>query len=217
MKIMRCPPYSDEYWQAKKGLPSASNFHRIITPAKWEYAAGAYSYACELIAQEYDYNYGAHEEYATAAMRNGIIMEPEARRAYEFYSGRDVEQVGLCISDCSRFCCSPDGLVGDEGGIELKHPTAATHVKWLLAGVLPPEHAAQCYGFLLVTKRQWIDFMAWYPGMPQLVVRVTPDEKMLKMAEALEKFATTLADMRRRIAERNPAVMATREPQESYF
>lgn len=217
MKVFRFAQYSEEYWQAKKGLPSASNFHRIITPAKWEYATGAYTYACELVAQYYDYNYGMHDEFSTAAMRNGTIIEPEARRAYEFYSGRDVEQVGLCISDCNRFCCSPDGLVGDEGGIELKHPTAATQVKWLLAGVVPPDHLAQCHGFLLVTKRKWIDFLSFYPGMPQLIVRVEPDEKTVKLAEALETFGKTLTEMRRLIAEHEPMRMAPREPQEAYF
>lgn len=217
MIVHRFAQYTPEYWEAKKGKPSASEFHRIITPAKWEYAAGAYSYACELVAQEYDYNYGQPDAFATAAMRNGTIIEPEARRAYTFYTGREVEQVGLCVSDCGRFACSPDGLVGEDGGIELKHPTAATHVKWLLAGGVPPEHLAQCHGFLLVTKRSWIDFLAWYPGMPPLLVRVEPDEKTLKLAEALERFDRTLGEVRASIAGREPAFGRPKEPQESYF
>lgn len=209
--------YSDEYWQAKKGKPSASNFNRILTPAKWEYASGAYTYACELVAQDYDYNYGMNDEFATAAMRNGTIVEPEARRAYEFYCGCDVKQVGLCETDCGRFVCSPDGLVGDDGGLELKHPTAATHVKWLMAGEVPAEHLAQCHGFLLVTKRAWIDFMSWYPGMPPLLKRVTPDEKTVKLAEALERFDKTLNEIRNKIAGSEPVAIAPRQPQESYF
>lgn len=217
MIVHRFPQYSDEYWQAKKGKPSASQFHRIITPAKWEYASGAYTYACELVAQDYDYNYGMHDEFATSAMRNGTIIEPEARRAYEFYTGCDVEQVGLCVSDCGRFVCSPDGLVGDDGGIELKHPTAATHVKWLMAGGVPAEHVAQCHGFLLVTRRAWITFMSWYPGMPPLMARITPDEKTVKLAEALERFDRTLNEIRNKIAGGEPVAIAPREPQESYF
>lgn len=217
MIVHRFPQYSPEYWAAKKGLPSASEFHRIITPAKWEYAAGAYTYACELVAQDYDYNYGMNDEFATAAMRNGTIIEPESRRLYEFQRNCDVEQVGLCISDCGRFACSPDGLVSDDGGIELKHPTAATHVKWLMAGGVPAEHLAQCHGFLLVTKRQWIDFLSFYPGMPLLLARVTPDEKTVALAEALERFDRTLNEIRGKVASHEPVTAAPREPQEVYF
>lgn len=208
--------YSPEWWRAHQGKPSASNFNRIITPAKWEFASGAKSYAFELIGEFYDYSYGPRDDFATAAMRNGTIMEPESRRYYEFSTGLEVKQVGLCISDCDRWCCSPDGLVGDEGGLELKHPTAATHVKWLLDGVVPAEHLAQCYGSLLVTRRKWWDFLSYYPMLPPLLIRVVPDDKMLRLAEALEKFWAMLSEMRSKIDGGEPAPIFGK-PQLAYF
>lgn len=211
MKILCAKQYTPEWWAARRGKPSVSNFHRIVTPKKWEWATGAESYAAELIGECYDYNYGPQSEYATVAMKNGTIMEPAARRFYEFETNADVTEVGLVGDDSQRFVCSPDGLVGDEGGLELKHPTAATHVKWLLADEVPTEHLAQCHGSLLVTKRDWWDFMAWYPGLPPLLKRVTPDEKTVALAEAIEKFWTMLSAMRQRIEGGTPIYVANGE------
>lgn len=185
--------------EARRGIPTASEFHRIITPKKWEFAAGAESYAIELIAETYDYDYGKQSEFATAAMRNGTIIEPQCRSFYEMERNVDVERVGFVTTDDERFGCSPDGLVADDGGLELKHPTAATHIKWLLAGVVPAEHLAQCYGGIIVTRRQWWDFLSWYPGLPPLLVRVEPDEYTVRLAEALEKFWTTYTDIKAKI------------------
>ncbi len=216
MRIVNCQQYSPEWWKARCGVPTASEFHRIVTPAGWKFATGATTYALELIAQRYDYNYGMHEGYVSAAMRNGTVMEPEARRYYEFELGVKVQQVGFVISDCGRWGCSPDSLVGDDGGLELKHPTAATHIKWLLAGGVPPEHLAQCHGCLLVTKRKWWDFASYYPGLPPLIVRVVPDGKTVALADALEKFWLMLTDMRARV-EWHESVAVIGEPVESYF
>lgn len=217
MKVFDFKQYSPEWWQTRRGIPTASEFNRIVTPAKWQMASGAETYACELVAQTYDLGYGFSSDQATTAMRNGTIMEPEARRYYELQRECDVKQVGFCISDCGRFGASPDGLIGDDGGLELKHPTAATQVKWLWAGVVPQEHLAQCYGGMLVTKRSWWDFLSYYPGMEPLLVRVTPDEKMLKLAESLEKFDKMLTEIRQKIVAGGDPVACTRSNEESYF
>ncbi len=217
MKVFDFDQYSQEWWDVRRGVPTASEFNRIVTPAKWQMGEGAKTYACELVAQAYDINYGETSDFATAAMRNGTIMEPEARRYYELETGSDVQQVGFCLSDCGRWGCSPDGLVGDDGGLELKHPTAATQVKWLMAGTVPIEHLAQCYGGMIVAKRSWWDFLSYYPGMEPLHVRVVPDEKLVKLTEALELFWKMLTEIRTKIEGGGDPVAATREPQESYF
>jgi hypothetical protein len=219
--IVQCEQYSSEYWDARRAMPTASEFHRIVTPKKMEYAAGATTYAIELIAELYDYNYGMAESCVTAAMRNGTLFEPRCRAFYEMERNVDVTRVGFCISDCGRFGASPDALIGDDGGLELKHPTAATHIKWLLAGVVPPEHLAQCHGGLLVTKRHWWDFLSWYPGLPPLLVRVVPDDYTLRLAKALEQFWTEFTAMRARIEggrdEIVAAAMANAGVVEPYF
>jgi len=77
------------------------------------------------------------EAYTSRAMQDGIDMEPEARACYSFLAGGEVKQVGFCLSDDGRFGCSPDGLVGDDGGLELKCPLPKTHIKYLVEGELP--------------------------------------------------------------------------------
>lgn len=188
MKIIDCAQYSAEWWEARRGLPTASEFSRIVTPKKWEYASGSTTYMQELIAELYDPLYGMHDQYVSHAMAKGSYMEPECRRYYEFVTGKEVTEVGFCLDDSGSYGCSPDALVGEDGGLELKHPELKTQVKWLLMGGVPPEHLAQCHGFLLVTGRAWIDFMSYSPPLPVLRVRVEPDEKTKKLGTCLEQF-----------------------------
>lgn len=215
MIVHDCEQYSPEYWKLKQGLPSASEFNRIVTPAKWEYAKGAETYMQELIAQDFDFGYGQQEGYVSAAMKNGTLMEPESRRYYEMQRDCEVRRVGLVVSDCGRYAYSPDSLVGDEGAVELKNPAPATHIKWLLAGGVPLEHLAQCHGGLLVANLKWIDFMSYCRRLPPLLVRVYPDDKTKQLGVALNKFWDGLCDMRAKIA----ATAAPVPPvtQESYF
>ncbi len=201
MIVHDCEPYSVPYWDLKQGRASCSEFHRIVTPKKWEFAAGAETYGQEIIAQDYDYAYGMQEGYVSAAMRNGIVMEPESRNYYEMKRDCEVRRVGLVISDCGRFAYSPDSLVGDDGALELKNPTPAVHIKWLLAGGIPAEHLAQCHGALVVgaPTLKWIDFMSYCRRLPPLLVRLYPDEKTEALAKSLEKFWEMLTAMRAKI------------------
>ncbi len=188
MILVDCKQYDDRWWEERRGRPSASNFHRILTPKKWEFAAAVEKYAIDLIAELYDWNYGPQDEYQTAAMRNGTILEPEARRYYEFRTDAIVDHVGCCLTDDKRFLCSPDGLVGDDGGLEAKCPIAATQIRWLLDGGLPAEHKAQVHGGLIVTGRKWWDFLSHCPGLPPILIRVEPDKDTEKLAAALDDF-----------------------------
>lgn len=216
MKVYNFPQYSTEWWDVRCGIPTASNADCIVTPGKWEMSSQARGYACELIGQHYDYNYGMNEEYVTAAMRNGSIMEPEARRFYEFETGTTVDQVGFCLSDCGRFGCSPDGLVGDDGGLELKHPTAKTQVEWLYTGLVPAKYLPQIHWSMIVTGRKWWDFMAYYPGLPPLLRRVEPNEQTEKLRTAMDCFHALLTEIRQQVEQQEP-MRPQVTPQESYF
>jgi hypothetical protein len=182
------PQYSPEWWDARCGVPTASEFSRIVTPAKGDYSKGAEGYIAELIAEQADPHYGEVETYVSAAMRNGTMMEPEARRFYEFERGADVEEVGFCLTDDGRFGCSPDGLVGDDGGLELKSPEHKTHVKYLLSGEVPTEYKPQVHAQLIITGREWCDFMSYARGLPPLLVRVEPDDYTAKVRAAMDTF-----------------------------
>lgn len=236
MNVVRCAQYSYEWWTVRRGVATASEFHRIITTCEtwhvakdgkrcghthrskkgavkcqksfggelvyepWSYTpTGAQSYVCQLIADDADPNYGHAEEYVSRAMAMGSYLEPEARRFYEFSRGEKVTEVGFCTTDDGRFGCSPDGLVGDDGGIECKSPHHKTQVKWLLAGVVPPEHLAQCHGCILVTGRSYWDFLSYCPPLPELLVRVERDERTEALAKHLETFHAEYAKARAKI------------------
>ncbi|KKK78328.1 hypothetical protein LCGC14_2844650, partial [marine sediment metagenome] len=97
-------------------------------------------------------------------MERGILMEAQARDMYDLLTGNEVEIVGLCYKDeDKRFSCSPDGLIGKDGEIEIKNPTSAVHIGYLLENKLPTDYFCQTQGQLFVTGRKWLDFFSFYP------------------------------------------------------
>ncbi len=188
MKIIPGEQYDQDWWTARRGKITASEMGNILTPKTLKLAAAADSYIHRLIGDLFDVEYPRKDENTSAAMRRGTAMEPESRAWYELESDLDVQQVSIVLSECERFAASPDGLVGDDGLLECKNPMPNTHVKWLLEGVLPDEHKGQAHGLMIVTGRKWVDWLAYCPGLPPLLLRVTPDEYTAKLAEALEAF-----------------------------
>jgi len=172
----------------RQGTPTASCFSRIVTPKNWTYAAGAQSYIDELIADKFAPMYGDDDEYSNGAIRRGNLLEPESRRYYEFKHNVTVKEIGFTTTDDGRFGYSPDGLVGEDGLIESKSPLPKTQVKYLRAGGVPDEYLAQCHGGLIVTGREWIDFLSYCPGLPPLEVRLVADKKTEALRAALERF-----------------------------
>lgn len=180
--------YSPEWWKVRRGVPTASEFGNLITPKTRKPAAAAQTYIYRLIGDLFDPQYGEREEYVNAAMREGTIREAESRRWYSLEMDQDVQQVGFCLTDDGRFGCSPDALVGEDGALELKNPSATTHVAWLDEGVLPDEHRAQTHGHILVTGRSWCDWVSYCPPLPALRIRVTPDDFTEAMRKAMDQF-----------------------------
>jgi hypothetical protein len=188
MKAFDFPQYSPEWWLARKGVPTASGFKSIVTPKKFEPSKSMDAYACQLVAEKFDKFYSIEPEFETQAMREGSTLEPDARAYYEFQRGHDVTEVGFCLTDDERFGCSPDGLIGEVGCLELKCPQPATHVRYLHDGGLPDDYAPQCHGHLIVTGRDWCDFMSYAPGLPPHLVRIYPDERTELLRKSLEAF-----------------------------
>lgn len=192
MKVLMMQQLSPEWWEARRGLPTASSFDRILT-AGGKPSTQQEDFIDELLGDvmfqgpNYFSQYGPSRA-ATNAMRNGQDTEPEARRWYEFDQGAAVQQVGFCVSDCGRMGCSPDGLVGDEGGLELKCPLLRTQIGYLRKGILPTEYRCQVHGSLIITGRRWWDFVSYAPGVPGFRVRVTPDEFTERLRAELERF-----------------------------
>ena len=206
MKVHTFKQYSDSWWAARRGRPSASRFGDILQPVKMQLGKGAESYACELIGDLLDMNYGPKDEFATSAMRSGTVMEPHIRRYYEFQRDIEVQEVGLCESDDGRFTGSPDGLCADDGVLELKHPTPKVQIKYLLDGGVPAEYLGQVHGHLIVTGRKWVDFLSYVPGLPELLIRVEPDGYTEKLAIALDEFWDLFTNMKAQIIGQPDAV-----------
>jgi hypothetical protein len=190
IKIFDCVQLSVEWWEARRGVPTASGFDRILTPTG-KPSAQADDYIAELVGELVDYHPPVLSEKALNPFRprdNGLIVEPEARAWYTVQTGNAVDQVGFVLDSTGRVGCSPDGMVGDDGCLELKCPLAKTHAKYLMAGRLPPEYKPQVHGQLLVTGRKWVDFMSYAPGLPVILIRVEADDYTQLLSDALEAF-----------------------------
>ena len=138
------------------------------------------------------------ETYKNGAMLRGTEMEAEARAFYEITSKCTIKQVGFCLA--AGYGASPDGLIEEDGTLEIKCPMLATHVSYLIDGRMPTEYFQQVQGGLLVTGRKWCDFISYYPGMRPLVVRVLPDMAFLKALKIeLGLFCDQLDDMVKQI------------------
>ncbi|RYG93460.1 MAG: exonuclease [Alphaproteobacteria bacterium] len=126
------------------------------------------------------------DSFSTAHMERGKEMEAEARAWYAM-TYAPVEQVGFIR--LGRAGASPDSLVGDAGGLEIKTAMPTVHLPRLRKGELPNEHRAQVQGNLWISGRQWWDFMSYWPGLPPLVIRVPRDEAYIaKLAAAVDAF-----------------------------
>lgn len=195
MKIIDCVQNTPEWFAAKCGVPSASNFDKLLQvsgkPSK-QRTKYLYRLAGETIT-------GIQEDsYQNAAMLRGIEMEAEAKQLYQLISGVSVQEVGFCLAD--GFGASPDGFVGNPGLLEIKCPIMATQVGYLLDNKLPTDYKQQVQGQLLVTERKWCDFMSYFPGLRPLILRVERDEKFLKLLEVeLKKFCKELKEVVKKI------------------
>ena len=187
---------TDEWHAARRGIPTASCAGKIITPKTGKLSATADKYIAELIAEtiEPDDSFTGNEW-----TERGHLLEPEARAWYEFETGHTVTQTGIILRDDGTAGVSPDGIIGDDGLLEIKCPKPSTHVRWFLDGSLPDEHKPQCHAALHLAERQWLDFVSYCPGFDPMLIRVEPDEYTEKVAAALVAFTEKLDAAKARV------------------
>jgi len=121
--------------------------------------------------------------YKNAAMQRGNDLEPEAREYYSMLKSASVEQSGLIyLNELKRIGASVDGLVGDDGLVEIKCPNLNTHIDYLTDGVMPSTYIKQVQGQMWVTGRKWCDFISYHPDAFKMafVIRVARDEEYIK-------------------------------------
>ena len=191
MKILDLEQGTYEWLQARLGCPSGSGFAKLIT-SSGQPSSSAETYINQLIAELIT----GQSTYVqkTEWMERGNELEPIARMNYELETDCEVTEVGFCMHDSLKCGVSPDGLVGDDGGIEIKCPAPSTHVKYLRKGRLPAEYKAQVQGCLWITGRKWWDFMSFHPQMPNLLIRVERDEEYIGQLERLVTHACQIIE-----------------------
>lgn len=183
MRIIDCQQQSEE-WERWRNRPTASEFSSFVTPARGDYSAQATAYAAKIVAKRL----GVYTEPPpTFWMEWGMEHEPNARHAYTVATGREVQEVGFIIPDSTNaYGGSPDGLVGDDGLIEIKCPAPETLIGYHAAGELPKQYKPQIQGLLLISGRPWCDFFVFHPQLTPFLLRVEADEKyQTKIAEGL--------------------------------
>ena len=209
---------SVEWHTLRSVIPTASNFDRLITPAKWEPTKGdtRRGYQLELLANRI---FGLPDELVgVSALAHGREWEPIARAAYQFQHGVEIQDAGFFTDDAERYGASPDGLIGDDGLVEFKNPESPkVHLSALLdsleyaqrsanwtaevtkgadiTGFLR-DHWAQVQGQLFVTERAWCDLVCNFARLPMLVVRVHPNPVYLAiLADVLQQFTADMAGL----------------------
>jgi hypothetical protein len=197
LKVFECPQYSEEWYKIHCGVPTSSEFDNIITskgePSK-QREKYLYRLAGERIAKR------SEATYQSEAMLRGKELEDEARKYYSFAKGIKVTQVGFCLQEKPGYGCSPDGICGKDGLLEIKSPLISTHIKYLINNRLPVEYFVQTQGQLLVTGKKWVDFTSYCMGIRTLIIRVKPDKVFqVKLKKELEKFCLDLDKLTRRL------------------
>lgn len=195
---------SDAWKQLRLGKVTASRIADLMARTKTGYSASRANYMAQLIAERLTGTVA--ESYTNAAMQHGTETEPEARAAYEFYQGVTVTQVAFAPHPkIEQAGASPDGLVDEDGLVEIKCPQTATHLETLLGQAVPGKYADQMQFQMSCTGRKWCDFVSYDPRMPEhmrmFIKRVPRDDK--RIAEIEGEIASFLLEMAVKLSQLN--------------
>lgn len=195
---------SDEWKALRLGKVTASRVADVVARTKTGYGASRANYMAQLITERLTGTVA--EAYINAAMIHGTETEPEARAAFEFYQGVTVEQVAFVPHPMiEQAGCSPDGLIGEDGLLEIKCPQSATHLETLLGRSVPAKYVDQMQFQMSCTGRQWCDFVSYDPRMPEnmrlFIKRLPRDDK--RIAELESEIAAFLLEMAVKLSELN--------------
>lgn len=191
MRVIDCVQGGDDWIAARIGKVTASNFAKVLARGEGkvrdEYMRKV---AGEIITGE------QMSAYRNEAMDDGNAIEPEARSAYSMIAGVDVQQVGFVVHEdgtlADRVGASPDGLIGNDGMVEIKRQAPhllIDRIRYDSGDV----HMAQSQGNLWIAKREWIDLVVYYPKMPLYRKRIRRDENYIqRLRLAVEVFIEEL-------------------------
>ena len=180
---------SEQWLKLRLGIPTASEFHRIVTPARGDMSKQSRGYAHQLVAEILlGEPCGTNIENMEWVAR-GRLLEPIAVQQYEFTTDAETKLVGFITTDDGRIGASPDRLiVGERGGLEIKACAPGTHMGYMLDGV-PDTYRPQVQGQCAVAELAWVDLYAFHPDLPPVTIRTYRDDAYIaKMDAALREF-----------------------------
>jgi len=177
---------SPEWYAARLGKVTASRVADLMAKMKSGYSTSRTNYMAELICERLTGN--PTEGYTNGAMQWGIDTEPRAKAAYTFTLGQPIVDCAFALhGKISDFGASPDGLVGDDGLLEIKCPNSATHIETLLRGGVEGKYFTQMQAQMAVTGRKWCDFVSFDPRLPAemqiFVKRIERDDASIEIME----------------------------------
>lgn len=191
IEIIDCEQNSPEWFACRCGLPTASAFSTVLASGKGGGESITRAKYLRQLAGEILTGEPAPEGYSNGFMERGHELEDEARRMFSFMRDADPVRVGFVRN--GRMGCSPDSLIGDDSGLEIKVAIPAVQIERIQKGTLPTEHAAQIQGSMLVTGRSSWNFVSYCPKLPPLILTVERDGAYCtKLAAAIDAFNTEL-------------------------
>lgn len=200
---------SESWFAARLGKVTASRVSDVIAQTKSGWGAGRKNYMSQLLCERLT---GLQQDsFSNAAMQWGTEIEPRARAAYQFVTDNTVQEVGFV--DHPRIAmsgASPDGLVGDNGLIEIKCPNTATHLDTLLNGTIPDKYIVQMQWQMTCTGTDWCDFVSFDPRIGQdheyWCKRIERDDKRIQeLEEMVSEFLSELDGMMEQLNQRKAA------------
>ncbi len=193
---------SREWWALRLGRPTVSRFGRILQPTRLKYSTAAQAFAAELIAEKMLGRPVDDREVDTIWTRRGSEEEADARKWYSFYRDVEVTEVGFVLTDDEKVGGSPDGLVCDDGGVEIKCRSAKKHMACVL-GIEPIADLLQVQGYLWLTGRKWWDVVAFSSELPKRIQRRYPVPAVQEaMTEYIAQFLSEMQTAEEALAKR---------------
>ncbi len=203
MKVIDAVQGSPEWLTSRAGRVTASMISCVLMKPE---TAGYRDYQAQLVAEILT-GKPQGSDYTNVHMQFGTETEPLARSAYEAETGFSVDEVGLCIHPTiDRAGASPDGLVSNSGLVEIKCPKVATHLAYLIAGVVPAGYKNQMMWQMACCDRDWCDFVSFRPDLPEhlqlFLIRFHRDQKEIdKLETAVNAFLATVDEMIKKLKE----------------
>lgn len=193
MQIVECEQNSPEWYRARMGIPTASEFKTIIGVKKdAREKATRRTYMLKLAGEILTGQ--PMENYTNDHMERGKVMEEEARNMYAFMTDTEPQRVGFITIGSTG--CSPDSLIGNDGVLEIKTKLPHLLIDCFLKDEFPAEHKAQCQGALWIAEREWIDIGVYWPNMPLFRKRAYRDEAYIDgLRQAVFQFNDELSEI----------------------